>query len=135
MLLLINPNTRLLLMITAAAGKNVCNFNIFTALLHSILHFSYGTLLVKFQTEFLPWISSWPRSLPFFCLPFSKSCLHTKLSNRSSSVYCLFCPHSFYISSLFSFLSLYTHSVPVLCLSAYTPANTSGKSFLPMYHL
>lgn len=58
MLLLINPNTRLLLMITAAAGKNVFNFNIFTALLHSILHFSYGTLLVKFQTEFLPWISS-----------------------------------------------------------------------------
>lgn len=54
MLLLINPNTRLLLMITAAAGKNVCNFNIFAALLHSILHFSYSMLLVKLQTKFLP---------------------------------------------------------------------------------
>lgn len=54
MLLLINANTRLLLMITAAAGKNVCNFNVFAALLHSILHFSCGSLSVKFQTEFLP---------------------------------------------------------------------------------
>lgn len=69
MLLLINLNTRLLLMIAAAAGKNACNFNIFTALQHSILHFSYGTLLVKFQTEFLPWTSSWPHSLPFFTFP------------------------------------------------------------------
>lgn len=54
MLLLINPNTRLLLMITAAAGKNVCNFNIFAALLHSVLHFSCGSLSMTFQTEFLP---------------------------------------------------------------------------------
>lgn len=117
MLLLINPNTRLLLMITAAAGKNACNFNIFTALLHSILHFSYGTLLVKFQTEFLPLISSWPHSLPFFYFPFPdsvyiSSCWTGPLLYRGSSVHTVFMQHLSFLSCLFiptgslSFVSL-----------------------------
>lgn len=128
------PNTRLLLMITAAAGKNVCNFNIFAALLHSVLHFCFCSLTVRFQTKFLPWISSWPCSLPLFCLSFPKSCLDTKLLNKSSTVCCLFCPHSFSLAYLFSFLPFYTHNVPVLCLSTYA-ACSSGKPFLPTHVL
>lgn len=80
MLLLINPNTRLLLMITTAAGKNVCNFNIFAAPLHSVLHFSCGSLSVKFQTGFLPWIFSWPQ-----CLSLLLPC-HLQIPSRYQAI-------------------------------------------------
>lgn len=108
MLLLINPNTRLLLVVTAAAGKNVCNFNIFTALLHSILHFSYGTLLVKFQTEFFT-MNFFMASQSSLLLPSLLQILSTyqtvkkgPLLSSACSVHTVFMDHLSFLSCLFT---------------------------------
>lgn len=133
MLLLINP-TRLLLMI-AAAGKNVRNFNIFAALLHSILHFSSGLLSVKFQTEFLPWISFQSSFLLPLCfqiwtisryktgLLLSSACsIHIAFLKHLSFLSCLFTPTAF-----LSFPSPLTlHAVLGSPCSPHTSFNETG---------